>query len=200
MRDIEIRGLSKSYGEKKVLDNLTMTIPHGKITCLMGPSGSGKTTLINILAGLTTADEGTVLGLEPGSDRISEVFQENRLCENYSAFSNVKMVTGKDVSEEDITAILAGLGLENDVKTKVRDLSGGMKRRVAVARAIAYLKHVPCEHAFLILDEPFTGLDDDTKAVTAEYIKKVLSGTTVIIVTHDKEDAELFEAGTVTLS
>ncbi len=190
--DIKINNLSKKFGEKQVFDGFNMTIPGGQVLCLMGPSGCGKTTLINILAGLDTEYEGEIEGINRDRDVISIVFQENRLCENYSAFSNTYMVAEKGFSKEKTENVLKSLGLGADLHKPVRELSGGMKRRVAVARSIVFLQSREKENSILILDEPFTGLDPDTKTTVADYIKNTMQGATILIVTHDKDDADLF--------
>ena len=181
MKDIIISGLSKSFGEKKVLDNLNLTIPAGEITCVMGPSGCGKTTLFNILAGLLEPDSGTVEGMP---ERISFVFQEDRLCPAYSAAANVRLVTGNTVSREKIASDLAELGLGDSAGLPSEQLSGGMKRRAAIARAVLYGGDV------FLLDEAFKGLDEERKRQTMDYVKSRTAGKTVICVTHDAEEAE----------
>src|SRR5699024_5151090 len=90
---VVIENLTKAYGEHVVFRDLSLTFPAGRTTCLMAPSGAGKTTLLRILMGLETPDRGTVTGLE--TKRISAVFQEPRLCENLSAFANIRMVRRK---------------------------------------------------------------------------------------------------------
>ena len=87
---IEIQNLSKSYGDHTVFRDFSLSIPHGTTTCLMAPSGAGKTTLLRILMGLEAPDEGRIVGME--GKRISAVFQEPRLCENLSAFANIRLV------------------------------------------------------------------------------------------------------------
>jgi len=181
--DIKISGLSKSYGENHVLRDLNLTFPEKAITCIMGPSGCGKTTLLNILMGLTRPDQGKVEGVPK---KKSAVFQEDRLCESFSAVSNVRLVCEKRVDDEKIIAHLDKVGLKESCKKPVGELSGGMKRRVAIVRAILASSEI------LFLDEPFKGLDDDTKKVTMEYVKENARGRTVIMVTHNIEEAKAF--------
>jgi len=188
MSDICVKGLCKSYNEKVVLSDLNYVFKEGSFTCIMGESGVGKTTLLGILMGIVSADFGSVSGLD--GKKISAVFQENRLCENITAWLNVKLVTGPDSthSEKDIEHAFEIIGLEAKDKRTIDKYSGGMKRRVAILRALM------ADYDVLILDEPLKGLDAETYTKTAELIKSESKGKTVIFVTHDKREAELFDA------
>lgn len=181
--NIIISDLCKSYGEKKVLHHFNATLPNGKTTAFMGTSGSGKTTLANILLGFEQADSGSVTGIP---ERKSAVFQEDRLSENFSALTNVQAVCKNKTEKEKAKKLLECLGLANDIKTQVKSLSGGMKRRVALARALC------AEYDFLVLDEPFKGLDEQTKEKTMQLVKEMTKGKTVLLITHDKEEALFF--------
>ena len=181
MTELTIRGISKSFDGRKVLGNVNVSFPAGSVTCLLGPSGYGKTTLLRIIAGLETPDAGSVEGVP---ERIGFVFQEDRLCEDFSAVSNVRLVTGKSMPKEDIVRHLTEIGLGNSLEKPVREYSGGMKRRVAIVRAVCYAAEL------LILDEPFKGLDEKLRTEVTEYIRKYTEGKTVICVTHDPDDAE----------
>ncbi len=181
--NIVITDLCKSYGEKQVLQNFNATIEAGKTTALMGASGIGKTTLANILLALEQPDSGTITGLPQHK---SAIFQEDRLSENYSALTNVQAVCKNKADKEKAKNILCRLGLEKDLKTQVRSLSGGMKRRVALARALC------AEYDFLVLDEPFKGLDEQTKEATMKTVKEMTQGKTVLLITHDKDEAQFF--------
>lgn len=176
--DIILEKLNKSYGDKVVLRDFSLRIPQGETTVIMGPSGCGKTTLLNILMGFLKPDSGEITGL-PG--RIAAVFQEDRLCEDFSALSNVAMVLSGKSHEP--ARILGLLGLGEEMKTPVKALSGGMKRRAAIARALCYGGEL------LVLDEPFKGLDEDTRRVVMEVVASETKGRTVIAVTHDPEEA-----------
>ena len=116
---------------------------------LMGPSGIGKTTLLLLLLGLVSPDSGEITGLP---EKVSVIFQEDRLCEDFSALSNVAMVLPRG-GEETASALLKALGLEEAMRQPVHTLSGGMKRRVAIARGLA------ADSPLLLMDEPFKGLD-----------------------------------------
>ncbi|MCQ2400832.1 MAG: ATP-binding cassette domain-containing protein [Lachnospiraceae bacterium] len=184
---ILVSHLSKSFGEKKVLDDLSLSFPYEKITCIMGKSGCGKTTLLNILLGIEKQDSGTVTGIPK---KVSAVFQEDRLCEDFKVITNIKMATGRP--ENEILSCLSGLMMKESANTKVKELSGGMKRRVAIARALL------SEHDLLIMDEPMKGLDTETRKKTASLIRETAG--TMIIVTHDEAEAELLGAGIIRLS
>lgn len=179
---IQITKLNKAYGNKTVLKDFSLDVPNGTTTVIMGPSGCGKTTLLNILMGLEKPDSGTI---QPSPERISAVFQENRLSEDHTALRNVKMVLPKE-QYPNAQRLLHNLGLEDALRKPVRELSGGMKRRVAIARALAY------DADLIIMDEPFSGLDEDTKQSVIELVKKELAGKTAILVTHDPEEASCF--------
>lgn len=184
--DIKLLHINKQFDNKPVLKDLSITFPQGRISCLMGPSGIGKTTLINLIMGLEKADSGTITGLE--DKIISPVFQEDRLIEHWDTINNIKLVCSKDVTNKIIEDELNKVGLYEDRYKPVLTLSGGMRRRVALLRALLY------DGNLLILDEPFKGLDKELKNRVIEYVKEKAKGKTVILVTHDLKDAELLEA------
>lgn len=180
MKDIIVKDLCKSFGDHIVLDRLSLVFPAGEITCIKGPSGCGKTTLLRILAGLEQPSGGSVLNI-PG--KIAFVFQENRLCEDFGAISNLRLVLPEKQSKGMILQHLREIGLADDLKKPVKEFSGGMKRRVAIARAVCYNADL------LILDEPFKGLDEKLRQDVMDYVKKYSAGKTVICVTHDSLEA-----------
>ena len=182
--DIIVKNLCKSYDRNQVLDHFSCTFREKKMTCIMGKSGIGKSTLLSILMGLEKADEGTVSGME--HQKISAVFQENRLFENLDAVTNIHITTGK--TKEEITGFLKKMELDDIAGKPVSEYSGGMKRRVAIARALL------AEYDILIMDEPLQGLDAETKEKVATVIKMQTAGKTVLFVTHDEKEAEFFEA------
>lgn len=180
---IEIRNLVKRYGEKTVLSVRELDLPQGEFTVLMGPSGSGKTTLAHICLGILEPDEGTVRGLE--GKTLAAVFQEDRLCEQLSAVSNIRLVLDPQVERVEILRQLARVGLgKEEASRPVSRLSGGQKRRVALVRAAMARRDFTC------LDEPFKGLDEETRAQAIRYVLEAFQGRTVLLITHDKEEAE----------
>ncbi len=179
MNDIVTTKLSKSFGKKAVLKDFTATFKAGKVTNIMGSSGCGKTTLLNILMGLEKADSGRVSGVP---NHISAVFQEYRLCEEFSAVSNILMVTGKRVKTSEIERHLRMLGLGDSLHEPVQGLSGGMKQRVVLVRAVLHNGDV------LFLDEAFKGLDIDTKSKAIIYVREHAQGKTIINITHDLQE------------
>ena len=181
---LTLENLQKSYGSLSVLDHCSFSFSSGRIYCLMGPSGSGKTTLFRILMGLEPADGGSIR-FEPSSPEFSAVFQEDRLCETFSPVENLRFVLGKSVSREDIRRELSLLLPEESLSRPVFTLSGGMKRRTAICRAMT------AHSDLIIMDEPFTGLDEDTKKLVIEYIKSRQRGRLLIVSTHQEEDVEL---------
>ena len=136
--------------------------------------------------GLETADSGTIEGLEGRS--FSAVFQEDRLLEGYTALQNIRFVTGRRYPAHELTAIIKRLLPEDSLKKPVSEFSGGMKRRVAILRAIL----APTD--IILMDEPFTGLDADTKQLTIDLVKELCAGKLLIIATHAEDNAELLGA------
>lgn len=191
---IRIEHLNKSYHDRPVLQDLSLSIPIGQITAVMAPSGVGKTTLLRILMGLETADSGKIEGLD--GLRLSAVFQEDRLCANLSPVSNIRLVTGSSLSRQEILSALEQTGLSDCAGQPVRELSGGQRRRVALLRALL----APWD--LLLLDEPFKGLDTETRKQIMDYVllhfhKK--PGRTALLVTHDESEASYMAGNVFTL-
>jgi len=186
---IKLINVSKSFGDKAVFTDYSLELDLGKAYCIMGESGCGKTTLLNLIMGLTKPNKGEI---SVPNAKISAVFQEDRLCEDFSAVSNVVAVTGKSMKNE-IIELLKELGLEGSEYLPVSQLSGGMRRRVAIARALL------AEFDILILDEPFKGLDDCTREKTADVILSRLQNKTLLVATHDIRDEELLNARVIKL-
>lgn len=180
--EVSVNSLSKAYGTVQVLKNTTFSLKSGVIYCLMGPSGSGKTTFFRILLGLEQADSGSIVGMD--NKKSTAVFQEDRLCESFHAIENVAMVLSGHSSRNRKLAYkeLRRLLPEKSLFLPISALSGGMKRRVAIARAMSVNSDI------ILMDEPFTGLDEDTKETVIEYIKEKANGKLVIISTHQEED------------
>ncbi len=187
---IELKDIYKSFGDKQVLKDFSVCLDTG-LYCLMGDSGAGKTTLLRIIAGLLQADSGQITGTS--GKRINMVFQENRLIEGLSAVKNIAVTCPKSVSKADIIELLTKLGLQDSLYCPVETLSGGMKRRVALARALIVKADI------YLFDEPFKGIDEERKGSIIELLKKELEGSVAIIVTHDPEDAALLGAKRIQL-
>lgn len=189
--NIEIKNLSKRYDGTPVLENLSLTLTYGKTVCLMGPSGRGKTTLFSILLGLIKADSGSITGIE--NKKFSAVFQEDRLCRQLSALMNLAIVQDNP-DKAQLTGLLKKMGLTDDeIRRPVSQLSGGQKRRVAILRSLV------SDSDIVLMDEPFKGLDDDTRRVVINQVKDLLAGRILMVITHDEQDAELLGGDIVEL-
>lgn len=182
---IKIRNLTKSYGSHVVLDHLNYEIQDGQKVYITGPSGCGKTTFLNILMGLESY-EGTITGLE--NKKMAAVFQEDRLCENLSASRNIRLPLGKltniqkQTETERIQKDMADIGMPDCMDMTVNQMSGGMKRRVSILRAL----HAQSD--ILFFDEPLRGLDAESRSLTLHKILEYIPGKTIFWVTHDEKD------------
>ncbi|MBR6222761.1 MAG: ABC transporter ATP-binding protein [Lachnospiraceae bacterium] len=177
MTGISLKNVTKAYDKNEVIKDYDLVIPEGDVHYITGPSGSGKTTLLRLIAGLEKPDKGSIEGVP---ERIGMVFQEDRLVETLSAVENVYLVLSrKDADRKVIKEHLLMVGLSKDqLDNPVSTFSGGMKRRVAVVRAMM------SDSELVLLDEPFSGLDEDTKTLVTDYIMKQKKGRTLMIATH----------------
>lgn len=189
---VQIRNLCKTFGSKKVLNNLNITLEDGGIYCLMGPSGMGKTTLLRIIMNLETKDSGEIIGIDPDVE-ISSMFQEDRILPMLSAIANVNMMYEKKRPVKEIKEDLSQILPKKCLRQPVCELSGGMKRRVSLARCMHY------QGKMIILDEPFTGLDMATKQEVISYILKNRRNRILLVATHGIEDAALLGAKVIHL-
>lgn len=170
---MKLTNISKAFGEKVLFSGLTYDIPEG-ITAVKGASGSGKTTLLRMIAGLEKADIGEV----SGKGKISFCFQEPRLFPWLSAKDNAAVAEKeKGLSEK----LLRELGLGDDLDLMPSELSGGMQKRVSLARALS------ASFDTLLLDEPFAGLDADAAENAMRVVRKYTGGKCVLIVSHDED-------------
>ena len=180
---IKLTNITKKFDNKTVLNHFSHDIKIGETTCIMGASGSGKTTLLRIMMGLETPDDGLVEGVE--QLRKSVVFQEDRLCENLTVATNIKMARQELLEQAHLLEAVQKMGLPADcLKQAVQTLSGGQKRRVAILRALL------TDYDMLLMDEPFKGLDVETKGQVIDFVKESTVGKTVILVTHDETECE----------
>ena len=185
--DILMEKINKSYGDKEVLRDFTTKFEEGTVTFITGESGIGKTSIIRILMGLEGYQSGSISGLE--GKEISVVFQDDCLCDKLSLDKNLSMVIdGQQVKEQYLDRLLGIFGLEGYRHKRVAELSGGMKRRLAILRAILY------PHNLMIMDEPFKGLDEENKKLVMGQVGQSLVGKTAIIVTHDKTEIDFFRS------
>lgn len=189
---ILVKDLIKSYNQIRLFHLNELVLESGKTYCLMGASGSGKTTLMRILLGLEQADTGTVTGVT--GCRLNAVFQEDRLCETFSPLDNIMMVLPRGTEKSGVLADMETILPAECLKRPVLTLSGGMKRRVAICRAML----APSDG--IIMDEPFTGLDGDTKRLVIRYMKERLAGRMLLVSTHQEEDTELLKGQVLQLT
>ena len=165
---IELRNISVAFGDKQVLRDFSAGFAKGETVVIMGTSGCGKTTLLRLLLGLKQPEKGVLQGA--GKFRCAAVFQEDRLCETLSAVQNVALVHRN----------------EAQIREHLQMLSGGQRRRVALVRAMLFSSD------FVIMDEPFKGLDEDTRAAAMAYTVNNKGDRGLILVTHDADEAVYF--------
>lgn len=183
---IQINNLTKKYGDKIVFENYSNTFYFDGILLIKGASGLGKTTLMRIIAGLEKADKGEIL---KSTESISFMFQEDRLIPFVSVLKNLTAVC----SEEKALYYLKLMELESEKNNSPLSLSGGMRRRVSLARALCF------QSDLVILDEPFKGLDEELKSKICEIIKEESKKREFIIISHDSQDSELLNAKIIEL-
>ena len=194
---LKVRNLTKIYGNKKVVDNVSFMAEKGSMTCILGPSGSGKTTILRALGGFENPESGSVvldnreiLGLEPEERPISTVFQSYGLFPHRSVIENTiyglkfKKFTKTEAIKEG-QKILEVVGLKGYENRRINQLSGGEQQRVALARSLIVKPDL------LLLDEPLSNLDAKLRLVMREEIQRIqkVFNITTIFVTHDQEDA-----------
>ena len=192
---LEIRNLKKSYDGVTILHDISLQIEDGEIVSILGPSGCGKTTLLNLILGLTDADEGeilfqgqNVLDVPMEQRGFNIVFQDYALFPNLNVYQNITygLRNRPDIStKEEVEELIDLLGLREHLNKKIEQLSGGQKQRVALARTMVMKPKI------LLLDEPLSALDGVIKESIKEKIKQIAKefNLTTIIVTHDPEEA-----------
>ena len=177
-RTLRVGDLGKKYHDHWIFRHVEQEFHGGEAYVLDTPSGSGKTTFFRCLCGLERPEEGEVSGI----DTFSVQFQEDRLCEDYSAVKNLEMVLGDAALAREI---LAQLLPEEALDQPCRELSGGMKRRVSLVRAME--AGAQC----VLLDEPFTGLDEENRKRAETYIRRKAGGRIMMLATHIRPGEEL---------
>ncbi len=180
-----------AYGSKPVLERVSLVFPAAGTVCLFGPSGCGKTTILRLLAGLEVPAGGTVRGVD--ELRAAVVFQENRLLPWIPVWENVAMVHHGSDARERAMDCLERVGLADSAKAYPAQLSGGMRRRAAIARALAF------DADFLLLDEPFTGLDETLWRGIAAEIRRVYADRLIVLITHIPAEAQAMKAAVLPL-
>ncbi len=180
MMDIVLEKVGKAYDGCPVLRDFSARLDAGGALALLGPSGCGKTTVARLILGLEQPDSGHIIGQEQD---FCCVFQEDRLCPGLSATGNLRLVLPRAWQGAEAVA-LAELGLSpGDCEKAAGKLSGGEKRRVALARALLAPGEV------LVLDEPFKGLDEESKNRAYAFVRARREGRSLLLITHDASEA-----------
>ena len=193
---IELKALSKNFGELKVLDNIDFSVRDGEILAILGTSGCGKSTFLNILSGLLRQDGGSLRIEGKASELFSDwkhiayMFQEDRLLpwrtvKDNVAFGLENTSLDKQAKKARIAEVISLVGLEEFADYWPHQISGGMRSRVALARSLV------AEPEILLMDEPFSKLDAQTRSQMHDELLRLqeLTGMTVVFVTHDVEEA-----------
>ncbi len=185
---IAVRGLSLSFGGAPVFENLSFTAPPGQFLALLGPSGVGKTSLLRIIAGLEAPDAGSVEATdgEPLAGRIAYMAQQDLLLPWASALDNVMLgatLRGAAKNPGRARELLARVGLQGREAVLPAQLSGGQRQRAALARTLYEQRPI------VLMDEPFSALDAITRARIQNLAAELLSGCTVLLITHDPMEA-----------
>lgn len=187
---IELVKISKSYDGQVIFDEFSAKFVSGEPALITGPSGRGKTTLLRLVSGLENADGGEI---STSGAKFAVMFQEPRLFPSANAIDNVRAVAKKaDYPIADAYFEKVGLSLDEDGKKMPSELSGGMKQRVSLARFLTFA-HISGADA-LLLDEPFSALDDETKKECAALVSEISRDKILVVVAHDTAEAQLFGA------
>ena len=184
---IEVKHIYKKFKKEYIFEDFSISFADRKVTSIIGPSGCGKTTLLRMIAGLEPYEKGQISGISQRS--ISYVFQEDRLLPWLNVFQNIELVLKSKFppkeSKVKVQEMLAQLDLSEAAEMMPDELSGGMQRRVAIGRALAY------DADIILLDEPFKGMDSKLKSEVLPQLAAVWEKAekTIILVTHDIADA-----------
>ncbi|HHT94179.1 MAG TPA: ABC transporter ATP-binding protein [Clostridiaceae bacterium] len=178
-----LKDITKKFNGNVVLDNISLEMPEKGILVISGYSGIGKTTFLRIMANLIAPDSGERIGFD--NKRIAYLFQEDRLLPWFDLLKNITCVLQGEDKEQKAKYWLDQVGLANQYAKYPSELSGGMKRRAALARMFAFGGDL------YILDEPFKGLDKELKDRIIEITKNACKGKMLVVVTHDKQEEDL---------
>ncbi len=181
--NMAIDNITFAYADTPICQHLSWTLPTTGVVCLWSPSGGGKTTLLRLLAGLEQPQSGKIQ--LPDTTRVAMMFQENRLLPWRTAVQNAAIACEDNAA---VLSLLRQVGLEDYCDSYPTAMSGGQQRRVALVRALA------ADSTLLLLDEPFTGLDDNTKALVLPLICEAARTKPVVLVTHDIAEAQALDA------
>lgn len=178
---IEIKNICHKFGELSIIDNINFFIKDQEIVAILGPSGCGKSTLLRILSGLEDSTSGTITGIK---GKIAFTFQDDRLLAWRNVWDNIKVVKDKE-NKEKIRTLIKDVGLEGFESYKPAQLSGGMKKRLGVARTFYY------EGDLILMDEPFSGLDYYMRQDMSEMLLRVWNKNrqSILFVTHEIDEA-----------
>ncbi len=185
--NITMKNVTFAYGTTRICEGLDWALPKSGVICPWGPSGCGKTTLLRLLAGLEKPQSGVI---EPSDYAVSMVFQEDRLLPWLTVRQNAALACN-DAAQAD--GWLDAVGLADFADSAPNAISGGQQRRVALVRALA------ADSDLLLLDEPFTGLDEETKTLILPLIREAAAKKAVVLVTHIAAEAEALGASIIPL-
>ncbi|MFG3200754.1 ABC transporter ATP-binding protein [Streptomyces sp. NPDC048192] len=193
---LRLESVSRHFGDTRVLDGISLTVPDGQLLSVVGPSGCGKSTLLRTIAGLLPAQEGTVTvdgtPVTGVPERLAVVFQEygRSLLPWLTVRDNVALPLrrrglSRAARRAEAETILDRVGLRDVARRRPRELSGGMQQRVAIARALV------CRPSLMLMDEPFGSLDAGTREDLEDLLLQVhrAEGTTIVFVTHDIDES-----------
>ena len=189
---LNVRDLTVSYGNKTVLERFSFSAEAGERIHLKGASGTGKTTLLNAVAGLIKS-----VGTVEAEGTVTYMFQEPRLIPWLSVLENLRFVLPKGADDSVIKKYLTAVELWEERNTMPKELSGGMSRRVALARALAYAEVT--DAAVILLDEPLTGVDEERKLRLYPVILQASEGKVLILSTHDEREAQALTTSAMTV-
>ncbi len=194
---LEVKNITKKYGKRLVLEDISFDVYKGEFLSLLGPSGCGKTTILRILIGLDTPSSGKII--KNGEDitylpckkrNIGIVFQNYSLFPNMNVYENISYaLEARKLPKEEIDLkvkeIVETVGLTEHIYKKPRNLSGGQQQRVAIARTLVLNPDI------ILFDEPMSALDAEIKLILRKELKEIQKkmGITMIYVTHDQEEA-----------